>query len=88
MPTNLPRPSVTLTRTLFGKVKAAAAAEQISVSQWLARAARQRLAVALALPEDGAGAAPVDAGTAPTEGPSHPPRAIERYRDRQRRHSR
>lgn len=68
MPTQLPRPSVTLTRTLFDKVKAAAAAEHVSVSQWLGRAARQRLAVALSLPDDGAGAAPIEASTAPTWG--------------------
>ena len=55
------------------KVKAAAAAEHISVLQSkLARAARQRLAVALSLPEDGAGAAPdrcrycTDRGTEPS----------------------
>jgi len=83
MPTHLPRPSVTLTHSLYGKIKAAADAEDVSVSQWLARAARQRLAVALPLPGDDAGAAP----TAPTEGPSHPPRAMERYLDRRRKHS-
>jgi hypothetical protein len=84
MPTHLPRPSVTLTHSLYGKIKAAADAENVSVSQWLGRAARQRLAIALSLPEDGAGAAPIEAGTAPTGGPSHPPSAMERNPDRRR----
>lgn len=86
MPTHLPRPSVTLTHSLHDKVKAAAEAEGISVSQWFGRAARQRLATFPSpRPEEGGtGAAPTETGTAPNNGARLPPRAMKRHRDRRR----
>jgi hypothetical protein len=89
MPTHLPRPSVTLTHSLHGKVKAAAEAEGISVSQWLGRAARQRLAaVPSSRPEEGwTGAAPTETGTAPNSGARLPAHAMKRHRDRRRKRS-
>jgi hypothetical protein len=103
MPTTLPRQSVTLTTTLDEKVRAAAEAEGISVSQWLGRAARQRLALASPDPapslpavsadtgtriaSDAEGAAPNAAGTAPIGGDGLPRRAFKHHRDRRRKQS-
>ena len=87
MPTHLPRPSVTLTHSLHDKVKAAAEAEGISVSQWLGRAARQRLAITSSSPReaDRASAAPTDAGTAPIERGRLPLLAMQGHGQKRRR---
>jgi hypothetical protein len=103
MPTTLPRHSVTLTKPLDEKVRAAAEAEGISISQWLGRAARQRLALASPDPapslpaasaDTGAqiapappSAAPNAAGAAPMQGDRLPARAFKRHRERRRKQS-